>query len=128
MAGSLSLVFANPTGEEKRKGPYPLARFEGETIRPERDGPVIARHAKHEWRVDESSFLRLECGCRAQLHFERVDGERSRTYGPFESISFIDGVAYTDREIFAFADRSMVDWYCHEDDRHWPLMVLSPAG
>ena len=128
MAKSLGLLFSNSHGPEKRKGPYPLVRFEGETMRAGPGGPIIARHVKHEWLVDGTEFTRLECDCIALLHFERVDGERSRTYGPYESVSFIDGVAYANREIFAFADRTIVDWYCHEDDQHWPLMILSPAG
>jgi hypothetical protein len=127
MAKSLELIFSDGSGRQKRKGPYPLVRFEGETMRSEPGGPVIALHVKHEWRVDGEKFTRLECDCNAQLHFERMDGQRSRVYGPYESVSFIDGVAYADREIFAFADRSIVDWYCHEDDQHWPLMILRPA-
>jgi hypothetical protein len=128
MAKALQLIFSNALGQEKRKGPYRLVRFEGETMRAEPGEPVVARHVKHEWLVDGEEFARLECDCSAQLHFERVNGERSTTYGPFESVSFIDGVAYANREIFAFADRSSVDWYCHEDDQHWPLMVLTPVG
>jgi hypothetical protein len=128
MVKSLGLIFSNSHGPEKRKGPYPLVRLEGETMRAEPGGPVIARHVRHEWVVDGENFTRLECDCNAQVHFERVDGERSKMYGPYESVSFIDGVAYADHNIFAFADRSIVDWYCHEDDQHWPLMILSPAG
>jgi hypothetical protein len=44
-----------------------------------------------------------------------------------DSSAMADGVAYVDHRIFAFADRSIVDWYCHADDKHWPLMILTPA-
>jgi hypothetical protein len=84
--------------------------------------------SKHQWQVDGERYTRLDCDCHANFHFERIDGQRSKTYGPYESVSFIDGVAYADHQIFAFADRSIVDWYCHEDDQHWPLMILSPTG
>jgi hypothetical protein len=63
-----------------------------------------------------------------KLHFERVDGARSKIYGPFESVSFTDGIAYVDHEIFAFADRSIVDWYSHAEGNHWPLIIIEPAG
>ena len=35
MARSLALIFSNSHGPEKRKGPYALVRFEGETMRAE---------------------------------------------------------------------------------------------
>ena len=127
MTGAIELLFVRDTAPPKRKGPYPWLRFEGEIIRAEPGGPVIARHEHHQWQVDGERYNRLECECRVLLHFERVDGSRSRTFGPYESVSFIDGVAYVDHRIFAFVDRSIVDWYCHEDERHWPLMIIQPV-
>ena len=124
MAGTLELCFLRDAIVEKRLGPYRALRFEGEVLRAEAGGPVIARHEHHEWRMDGDRFPRLQVeGC-ASVHFERVDGTHSQDYGA-ESVSFIDGVAYVDHHIFAFVDRSIVDWYCHEDEQHWPLMVLA---
>jgi len=127
MAGALELSFLRDTAPPKRKGPYRSVRLEGEIIRAEAGGPVIAKHERHEWIVDGEPYSRLQCNVRTVLHFERMDGSRSKVYGPYESVSFIDGVAYVDHHIFAFVDRSIVDWYCHEDDKHWPLMIVSPA-
>jgi hypothetical protein len=101
---------------------------EGEVMRAEPGGPIVAKHVEHAWQVDGEAYPRLECGCRATLHFERIDGSRSRDYGPYETVTFTDGVAFADHQIFAFADRSIVDWYCHEDSQHWPLMVIAPAA
>jgi hypothetical protein len=127
MANAIELTFMRDTAPPKRKGPYRLLRFEGEVIRPEPGGPVLARHERHEWEVDGQRFSRLQLDCRAVVHFERIDGGRSRTFGPYNCVSFIDGVAYVDHHIFAFVDRTMVDWYCHEDEKHWPLMIIRPA-
>jgi hypothetical protein len=122
----LRLTFSRGS-ETKLKGPYPVLRFEGEVMRAEVGGPVIARHVEHAWEVDGLDYPRLQCDGDATLHFERIDGSRSKQYGPFQTVSFIDGVAYADHRIFAFADRSIVDWYCHEDGEHWPLMVVTAA-
>jgi hypothetical protein len=91
-------------------------------------GPVIAKHEDHAWMVEGERYMRLDCGCRVKIHFERVDGSVSKTYGPYESFSFVDGIAYADREVFAFADRTIVDWYCKQDEHHWPLMIIEPEG
>jgi hypothetical protein len=29
--------------------------------------------------------------------------------------------------VFAFVDRSIGDWYCHDDGRHWAVLVVTPA-
>ena len=95
-------------------------------MRGDAGGPVIAKHEKHVWILDDGeSYVRVESDSRVTLHLERIDGSRSKVYGPFESLSFIDGIAYADHEVFAFADRSIVDWYCHADDTHWPLMIAT---
>ena len=127
MAGPIELSFVRDTAPPMRKGPYSLLRFEGEVIRAEPLGPVIARHEHREWDVNGERYPRLQCDCRVRLQFERLDGTRSESFGPYESISFIDGVAYADHEIFAFVDRSIGDWYCHEDERHWTVMIITPA-
>lgn len=90
-------------------------------------GPVIAQHEEQYWILEGEKFTRIDCEARATLHFELMDGTKSKVYGPYTNVSFQDGVAYAEREIFAFADRSIVDWYCHSDGLHWPLMVLTAA-
>ena len=60
-------------------------RFEGELIRAEAGRPIIARHERHEWHVDGEPYARLRCHGSIMVHFERVDGSRSRRYGPYES-------------------------------------------
>jgi hypothetical protein len=119
-------TFSGPKGAAKKKGPHARIRLEGEVMREVPGGPVIAKHADHAWIVDGERYTRLDCDCRVKVHFERVDGTKSKKFGPFSNFSFVDGIAYADREVFAFADRAMVDWYCHADDHHWPLMIIDP--
>ena len=127
MAAPMELTFLRDTAPPRRKGPYGTVRFEGEVIRAEAGGPAISKHEHHEWLVDGVPYTRLQINCRVTASFERLDGTRSRRFGPYESVSFIDGVAYADHQIFAFVDRSIGDWYCHEDEHHWTVMVISPA-
>jgi hypothetical protein len=127
MAGQMELVFLRDTAPPKRKGPYYRLRFEGETVRAEAGGPALAKHDHHEWHVDGAPYSRLQIDCRASVHFERIDGSRSEPYGPYANVSFVDGIAYVEHEIFAFVDRSIRDWYSHENEQHWPLMVVEPA-
>ena len=49
-------------------------------------------------------------------------------YNPaLPGFSFQDGVAFVEHRLFAVADRSIGDWYCHEQGQHWQIMVIRPA-
>jgi hypothetical protein len=130
MPGHLTLKFATGSGTHVTRGPLAQIRLEGEVIRAEGGGPIIARHVDHAWLVDGVRYLRLDIDTDTTItaHFERIDGSLSKSYGPYETFSFVDGVAYANRAIFAFADRSIVDWYCHADGIHWPLLVIAANG
>jgi len=128
MAGPLELTFLRDTAPPQRRGPYRALRFESEIIRGETGGPVIAKHDHHEWHVDGAPYSRLQIDCRACVHFERIDGTRSKRYGPYACVSFVDGIAYVEHQVFAFVDRSIRDWYSHENEQHWPLMIIEPAN
>lgn len=127
MTRALSISFGGTFGGSRQLGPFPCLRFEGEVIRAAPGGPVIARHQARAWVVEGKGYTRLDCDARVCLHLERIDGTASKTYGAFESFSCVDGVAYADRDIFAFVDRGLGDWYCRDDERHWPLLVVAPA-
>jgi hypothetical protein len=128
MPRPIVLSFVRDTEPPTRKGPYSAVRFEGEVIRAEPLGPVIARHEHHAWRLYDERYPRLQCDCRTRVQFERLDGTRSEKFGPYDCVTFVDGVAYANHHIFAFVDRSIGDWYCHEDERHWTIMVITPAA
>lgn len=121
------ITFSSAFGSPAKIGPLSSLRFEGELLREAAGGPVLATHEEHQWVVNGERYTRLECDCSVVVRFARVDGSASATYGPFEHFSCTDGVAYADRQVFAFVDRSVGDWYCHDDGRHWPLMLVEPA-
>lgn len=127
MSRTLTMTFAGQGPATEKRGPYPVIRLVGETMRGGDAEAPFAIHESHEWVVNGNRFVRADCPGPAQIRLERLDGSRSKTYGPFNSISFVDGVAYADRAVFAFVDRSIGDWYCHDDGRHWAVMVISPA-
>lgn len=128
MSRSLIAIFSRPYGQPKKMGPYASLRLEGEAVRGGAGGPVIAVHRDHEWHADGEKFSRLDFEGRVKVYFDFVDGTISRKYGPFEAFSAVDGVAFRGRSVFAFVEPDIGQWYCHDDGRHWPLMVVEPAG
>ncbi len=128
MAERIQLVFSGATGPTLKMGPFASFCLQGETMREAIGAPAFAVHREHQWRIDHQSYSRVDCDCRVKMHLTRVDGLASQDYGPFESFSCMDGVAYANHELFAFADRSIGDWYCHADGRHWAIIVVEAVG
>lgn len=127
MSRSLVAVFSRPHGAPAKKGPYARLRLEGEVARVDPDGALVAEHQNHSWVVDGANFSRLDLEGPVVVRFQGSDGRASKTYGPFSAFSAVNGVAFKDGSVFAFVDREMKDWYCHDDGHHWPLMVIEPA-
>jgi hypothetical protein len=125
---AITLSFAAPDGQVVKKGPYRTFCLQGETMREDVGGTIIAVHEKDRWQVDGRKFLRVDCACRVRIDCLRVDGKRSKHFGPFESFSCMDGIAYANHEVFAFADRSIGDWYCHADGQHWAILVIEATS
>jgi hypothetical protein len=125
----LKLVFAEagpaPTIE---LGPFHEVWIDGEVLRAERGGPMLARHQGHSWTVQGRQFFRLDCECPVRLHFENERGERSAVWGPFMHFSWADGIAYGDGEIYANIDLETKLWYSHKDQRHWRDLVVTSAA
>ena len=124
----IRVVFSRGVGPPVTKGPYESIRIEGETMRAVCETEPFAVHENHHWRVAGEQYTRAECDCPVRLHLQRIDGKASKTYGPYESFSFVDGIAYVERKVFAFADRTIGDWYCHDDGRHYAIMVIEAAA
>jgi len=120
----MELTFAGPSGTTLKRGPYRCFVLQGETLRERIGGEAIAVHEDHYWHVDGRTFTRIDCDCAIKLHLTRVDGKLSEDHGPYKSFSCLDGIAYVDHKVFAFADRSIGDWYCHADGRHWAIIVV----
>jgi len=127
VSSQISITFSHSDGSQTVKGPFARLRLEGELMRAEASGEEVGHHERHHWQVDGKSYTRADCSGRANVTFLLPDGTRSKRFGPFGSVSFVDGIVYADRREFAFADRSIVDWYCHDNAHHSPVMLIEPA-
>jgi len=123
----MELVFASGRGTTVRKGPYRSFVLQGETLRERVGGEPIAVHEGHHWHVDGKTYTRVDCDYGIRIHLSRVDGKLSKEHGPFKYFSCVDGIAYADRAVFAFADRTIGDWYCHADGQHWAIVIVEQA-
>ena len=120
---SIVLTFAKATGGKISKGPFSSVRFAGEQVYDaERGGKVIAAHAAYGWTVDDDEYLRLDAAGVTVL-WEGHPGAPSTT-GHF---SCVNGVAYIDRRILAFVDRTSRDWYLTREGQHQAALILKPA-
>ena len=127
MPKPIHLVFSNLKGETVERGPFRSFCLQGETLREAIGGPTFAVHEDHSWHVDGRVFSRVDCDCRVIITLSRVDGKLSKKYGPFDSFSCLDGIAYVDHAVFAFADRAIGDWYCHADGMHWAIVQVDSS-
>ena len=122
---TIDLTFSGPQGQSIKKGPFERFCLQGETLRREPGEPPIAVHEDHHWQVDGKRFSRFDCDCHVRIELMRLDGKRVARRGPYKSFSAQDGVTFADHVMFAFADRSIGDWYCHADGQHWGLLIVS---
>jgi hypothetical protein len=126
---SLKLVFAEAgPGPTLELGPFREIRIDGEALRAERDGPVLAQHGAHAWIVQGRQFFRLDCPSPVRLHFENERGERSAVSGPFVHFSCADGIAYGEGAIYGNIDLESKLWYSHRERRHWRHLVVTSAS
>ena len=125
----LKLVFAEAgPGPTLELGPFREVRINGEALRAQRGGRVLAAHHAHEWIVQGRRFFRVDCASPVRLHLENAEGESSAESDPFLHFSFADGIAYGDGALFANIDLETKHWYCHRDGRHWRELVVKSAA
>ena len=125
---NLILSFVHPSQPARTLGPLKMLWIDGESLRDRRDGPVIAHHVRHQWEVDGLSYYRLDCTATVTVRFEGGKIPPSRTFGPFNRFSAVDGLAYTDGKVFAFLDGKVDAWLCYDLGQHWPIMVVTDAA
>ena len=87
------------------------------------NGRVIARHRHNRWLHDTNSEPYARVDVIGPLNIRAV-GKQTRLYGPYAHFSTVDGVAYVDRRVFAFADLQQRDWYVHDAADHWRGLQL----
>lgn len=122
---NLVLSFVHPKKPSRTVGPFHCIRLDGDSVRNDQGGDLVAQHRDHVWEVQGERYYRLDATTRVCIHFERLSDVRSRNFGPYERFSAIDGIAYADNRVFAFVDPKFRDWYCYDDGSHWPVMVVT---
>jgi hypothetical protein len=121
----LLLEFTNPHGTPRQVELESPVRFVGEALL-DATHALIAEHRGHTWRMAAGGeFSRLECNQPAMITLESKAGQRTRAFGPYTSVSSIDGIVYADHEVFAFCDTQLGDWYSHELNEHWSSVVVT---
>jgi hypothetical protein len=99
----LKMVFAEVgPGPTLELGPFAAVRIDGETMRDERGGSVLAKHKPTSWEVQGKPYFRVDCESLVRLQFENPDGERSPLSSSFTHFSCADGIAYADGNICGF--------------------------
>ena len=124
---NLILSFIHPIKSPKALGPFRSLWIDGESLRDRPDGPVLARHERHQWEVEGESYYRLDCTARVTVCFRGGKVAPSREFGPFNRFSAVDGLAYTDAKAFAYLDEKVGTWLCYDAGLHWPIMVVTEA-
>lgn len=130
---NLILSFIHPSKPSRQVGPVTSVRIDAESMHDGTGAKLIARHREHHWEVEGERFFRVDMTTRVRIHFERARPAadaptKSRSFGPYERFSAVDGIAYADDRVFAFVDARVGDWYCYGDGRHWAVMVVADAS
>ena len=132
MLVALILSFIHPSKPNREVGPFASVRIDAETVRDGTDRKIVARHREHQWEVEGDRYFRLDATTRVRVHFEHTrslpTAAKSRSFGPYERFSAVDGIAYADDRVFAFVDARIGDWFCYGDGRHWAIMVVTDVG
>jgi hypothetical protein len=125
----LKLVFAEVgPGPTLELGPFPAVRIDGETMRAERGGAVLAQHKPTAWEVQGKPYFRVDCASLVRLQFENPDGECSELSTSFTHFSCADGIAYADGEIYGHIDLDSRRWFSHVDRRFWQTLIINSAS
>ena len=129
----LVLSFVHPTKPSRIAGPFKSVRLDGDGVRELAHGRLVAYHRERLWEIEGEKYFRLDATSRVRIHFERSRPDpyslsRSREFGAFERFSAVDGIAYTDKQAFAYVDSKVGDWFCYDDGRHWAVMVVTDAA
>jgi hypothetical protein len=129
---NLILSFVHATRPPKSVGPFSVIRLDTEALFDSSEN-VIARNRDHQWEIGRERYFRLDATAKVRIHFERGMNEsrqmsKSRDFGPFRLFSAVDGIAYTDGRVFAFADAKVGNWFCYDDGRRWALMVVTDVS
>ncbi|HWC89733.1 MAG TPA: hypothetical protein VG433_08760 [Pirellulales bacterium] len=95
------------------------------------DGRPIARHSGGSWWADDVCYTTLYTESRCALHFENADS-RSQTWGPYNHVSFADGMMRVGEadapELLATMIDAFRQWAVRPDGALWRSVVLSSTS
>jgi hypothetical protein len=123
----ITLTFWQSTPNSLTKGPMKSFRVERELLYEEPGRALIAQHAEHAWIIEGVRYLRIDCAARVMLRFED-DGRISNSYGPFDHLSFGDGICFVERELFATFHEDKTRWFFHRQKEYWASIVVSASA
>ena len=124
---TLTVVLSNPRGETYSVGPLTQFLFVDRTLRETPDGPVLATDVNFRWQTGGGAFSRFDCDTRCHALLAKKSGEEIR-YGPYRGFSSLNGLKFTDHQIFCIYDEETRDWYGYESGQHWDTLRVIPAG
>ena len=119
----LQPVFGGAEGPSLSPGVFSELRFDRNLLRPSFVGPPIAEQRDHAWQVEGKSYPRLDCTGRVAIYFSNLDGTLGPMHGPFEHLSAMNGVLYTDRKRFAAFDEAQGVWAIDRTQLRCPTLV-----
>ena len=119
----ITLTFWQSTPVCVTKGPMQAFRIDGETLYEEPGQRAIARHDDHYWVVDCERYLRIDCPAAVLVRFEGDRGP-STQYGPFNHLSFGDGICFVEHELFATFHADNGRWFSHRNRNYWSSIVV----
>jgi hypothetical protein len=122
----ITLTFWQSTPVCVTKGPMQSFRIDAETLFEEPGHRQLAQHSDHYWIVDGERYLRIDCPAALLVRLEGEAGA-SLQYGPFNHLSFGDGICFVEHELFATFHEDKRHWFSHASRAYWPSIVVSPA-
>lgn len=121
------VVFSNPVGPPLSIGPFKQIFMTGAELRETHDSAVLATTRNSRWEPEAGGrFSRFDCDVRCRVMLQDATGKSER-YGPYRGFSSMNGLKFTDHQIFALLDLETEDFYGYESGQHWDTITVIPA-
>lgn len=122
----ISLRMLSPfTGDSPTIGPVRAVVITGERMT--LDGKEVAVHRNGQWHHAGRHYTTILLDSPIRLSFEDDFGNRSATYGPFDSLKLVDGAIRTGesfRDVISRLDESSKHWVVYDEPGEWLRAVF----
>lgn len=116
------------SGDSPVLGPAPVVVITGERMTlGERE---VAVHRNGQWHHDGRHYTAILMDSPARVSFEDDSGNRSLSYGPFETLKVVDGTIRTGddfRDVLARLDEGSKHWIIYGMPGEWIRAVFAPS-